>query len=202
MTEDTSVDGSLGSYEIVDVVKEDQIQLSESHRQSPSEPRRYSPSQSHHPSVKPTECSSGVSFVDGPKVEELAENLMLATQENERYRMAMEDCNRVLSKEVEAAETRRQETEHLKNQLVSYKETNKGLEDRIRDLESQLLNTVCVCVCFKRYDTADVASLPVRDVVFMNTYFPWLLKCLILLTVFTIKIFTKPDIFYIAYVVA
>jgi len=140
MTEDTPV-------EYVDVVKEDQIQLAESHRQPPSEQHRYSPSQSHHPSVLPTECTSGVSFVDGAKVEELAKNLLLATQENERYRLAMEDCNKVLSKEVEAAETRQKEAEQLRNQLDMYKETNKVLEDHIRDMENQQLNTVCWCVC-------------------------------------------------------
>ena len=172
MTEDTPVDGSLGSYEFIDVVKEDQTQLSESQRSS-LEPHRYlPPDSSHHPSVKPTEFSSGISIVDGPKVEELAKSLALATEENKRYRLAMEDCNRVLSKEIDKAENRRQEAEKLRNDLEMYKEKNEGLEDRVRDLEAQLSNVVRLFVlCFPQvvmYSSVLVSSSLFFKVVFIG----------------------------------
>jgi len=57
-------------------------------------------------------------------VEELAENLMVATRENEKYRIAMEECNKVLSREVAMLEQYR-----VKN--AELEELNKSLQDRL-----------------------------------------------------------------------
>ena len=143
-----SSEGSLNSYEVVDVVKEDgpkyqgeasyypsQIPEDSTHRVLSSAEEKLL---SAH---KPTECTSGeVTTVDAPKVEELAEKLLVATRENERYRKAMEECNKTLSKEVETSKNRKQEIDSL---IAKYMAKIAELEDSNRSLQDQL-SAVCV----------------------------------------------------------
>ena len=151
-----SSEASFSSYEMVDVVKEDgpkyreQVERSYhlSHLPVDSTDQIESPAQNDSSlSVhNPTQCSSGgiVTTVDARKVEELAENLKVATRENERYRQQMEECNKVMEKGVEAAKSREQEIEDLKTKLEDYKVKNSELEDQRRSLQKQLSVRVCV----------------------------------------------------------
>lgn len=124
--------------EVVDVVKEDGPKFQGERSYYPSQiptdntERVESSSSSSiqdyssHSSHRPTECSSGVEVmtIGAPKVEELAANLMVATKENKRYRIAMEECNKVLSREVAM--------------LEKYRVKNTELEDLNKSLQDQL----------------------------------------------------------------
>ena len=143
---------SDSSYEVIDVVKEDGPKYQE---------RSYYPSQIpedntdrvglapqeqlSNSSQKPTECTSGMISgevsIDAPKVGELADNLMVATRENEKLRTAMEGCNKALRKQVEAAANKQQEMENLKTKLDEYKVKIAELESTNKSLQDQL---VCV----------------------------------------------------------
>ena len=112
-----------------------------------------SSSQERLTSHRPTECTSdvitaevNVTTVELPKVEELANNLMIATGENERYRKAMEDCNKALSKEIEVAECRKQEIENLKASLEDYRVKNTELVENNKSLQEQLSVRVCLYI--------------------------------------------------------
>lgn len=148
-------------YEMVDVIKEDgpTFQDDKSCRsyypsQIPVESTSESTAREHviDSSHRPTECTSGdVKALDVPKVEELADNLMVATRENEKFRKAMEDCNRALSKEIEAGESRKQELHNLKEMLEKYRVTNGELEERNKSLQDQLSARVSIACCMVKH---------------------------------------------------
>ena len=96
-------------------------------------------------SHKPIECTSGIiteeGTIDAPKVEELMENLLVATRENERLRTTMEGCNEVLRKHVVAAESKQKEIEKMKAMLEDSRIKIAELENINKSLQDQL---VCV----------------------------------------------------------
>ena len=149
-----SSDASNSSFEIVEVNVQGERSAERSYYPSQlpvDSTDRVGSSQEHlsstHSTHRPTECTSGsdvVANVELPKVEQLAKNLMIATRENERYRTAMEECNRTLSREVEAAEERKQDIENLMATLESYKSKVAELEDRNQLLQDQSSTRVCV----------------------------------------------------------
>ena len=110
-------------------------------------------------SHKPIECTSGVIMGEGTidvlKVEELVENLMVATRENERLRTTMEGYNEALGKHVEAAESKQQEMEKMKAMLEDSRIKIAELENINKSLQDQLVcvcNEVCMCnkYCMQR----------------------------------------------------
>ena len=149
------------SFEFVDVVKEDGPKFHGERSYYPSQTPedstdRVDPSareQLSNSSQRPTECTSGVITgevtIDAPKVGELADNLMVATRENERLRTAMEGCNEVLKKHVEATESKQQEMENLKATLGNYKIKIAELESINKSLQDQLvcMHVIMNCVC-------------------------------------------------------
>ena len=142
-----SSETSSGSFEVVDLQLKFQNERSYYPSQHPVDSTDRVSSQDHLSTHGPTECTSGVTTaevatVELPKVEELANNLLIATGENERYRAAMEECNKALSKEVEAAESRNREIENLKATLESYKAKNTELEESNKSLLEQLSSRV------------------------------------------------------------
>ena len=95
----------------------------------------------------PTECTSDIiRETVVPKVEELTKNLVIATDENQKLRNALEDCNTVLAREVEAAEGRNQEMENLKAMVENYSVKNVRLEESNKSLREQLLARVCYSI--------------------------------------------------------
>ena len=143
-----SSETSNSSFEVVDLQVKFQGERSFYPSQHPvdSTDRVESSSQERLGSHGPTECTSDVitaETVELPKVEELAKNLLIATGENERYRKAMEECNKALSREIEAAEGRKQEMENLNAMLESYKVKNAELEESNKSLHEQLSARVC-----------------------------------------------------------
>lgn len=144
-----SSEASTGSFEVVDLQVKFQGERSYYPSQHPvdsTDREVQSSSQEHLSSHGPTECTSGVTTaeVSAQKVEELARNLVIATKENERYRITMEECNKTLSREVEAAEGRNREIENLKITVESYKVKNAELEENKRSLQEQLSARVCL----------------------------------------------------------
>lgn len=150
-----SSEASFSSYEVVDVVKEDgpkyeersyypsQIPVDTTDRVESSSQERLSSSR------KPTECTSGaitgeITTIEAPKVEELAEKLLIATGENEKLRTAMEDCNDALRRNVEALQNGQREMENMRTMLGNYKVKNSELEERNKLLQDQLSTRVCV----------------------------------------------------------
>lgn len=149
------------SFEVIDVVKEDGPDVAKEDGSKFRE-RSYYPSQLPQDSTdrvdpsareqlastsqRPTECTSGaiseeVTTINAPKVEELAENLLVATRENERLRTQMEGCNEALRKHVEVTESKQQEMENLKATLDDHKIKIAELENINKSLQDQL---VCV----------------------------------------------------------
>ena len=149
-----SSETSSGSFEVVDLQVKFQGERSYYPSQHPVDSTErivQLSSQERLSSHGPTECTSGVTTaeittLELPKVEELARNLVIATKENDRYRIAMEDCNKVLSKEVEAAEDRNREIENLKAMLESFRLKNTELEESNKSLQEQLSIRVCCSV--------------------------------------------------------
>ena len=145
---------SDSSFEMIDVEKQDGPKYQEGEKsyypsQIPQDSTdRGDPSaqeQLNNASHKPIECTSGVITEEGtinaPKVEELAENLMVATRENERLRTTMEGCNEALRKHVEAAGSKQQKMEKMKAMLDDSRIKIAELENVNKSLQDQL---VCV----------------------------------------------------------
>ena len=137
---------SEASSEVVDIDLKLQVERSYYPSQQPVDSTDRVQSGSSH---GPTECMSDViRETEMPRVEELTKNLVIATDENQKLRTALEDCNTALTREVEAAEGRNQEMANLKAMLENYSDRNTQLEKSYKSLQEQISARVCnVVVC-------------------------------------------------------